>query len=124
VAVLLHLFSFYPINAVECRANQSDYGENVFNSDDHMSSIPVAAIIDGDGGVSANWRGVALAAELTQALWRKSSFSASNGQCVEVAVLRQDLVGVRDSKELGQGPALIFDGVAWTSFIESIKHST
>jgi Domain of unknown function (DUF397) len=40
---------------------------------------------------------------------------------VEVAVLRQDRVGVRDSKELGQGPALVFDGVAWMSFVESVK---
>jgi hypothetical protein len=40
---------------------------------------------------------------------------------VEVAVLGQDLVGVRDSKELGQGSALVFGGVAWMSFIEGVK---
>ena len=89
-----------------------------------MPAAPVAAIIHGDGNVSANWPEVSLAVELAQALWRKSSWSASNGQCVEVAVLRQDLVGVRDSKELGQGPALVFDGVAWMSFIESVKRGT
>jgi len=58
---------------------------------------------------------------LAQALWFKSSWSASNGQCVEVALLRHDLVGVRDSKELGQGPALVFDGSAWRSFVQSLK---
>jgi len=124
VAALLHLSSFYPINAVERRVNQSDCGENVFNSDDHMSMAPVAAIIDGNGGVSTNWPEVSLAAELTQARWFKSSWSASNGQCVEVAVLRQDLVGVRDSKEPGQRSALVFDGVEWMSFIESVKRGS
>jgi hypothetical protein len=55
------------------------------------------------------------------ATWRKSSWSASNGNCVEVTALCPNLVGVRDSKEAGQGPALIFDGAAWRSFIDSLK---
>jgi hypothetical protein len=93
----------------------------VFNSDDHRPAAPAAANIHGNGGVSANWPEVSLAAELAQARWFKSSWSASNGQCVEVAVLHQDLVGVRDSKESGQGSALIFDGPEWMSFIESVK---
>jgi hypothetical protein len=37
--------------------------------------------------------------------WRKSSFSGTGGDCVEV---RQDLTGIRDSKN-PDGPALSID---------------
>ena len=63
-------------------------------------------------------------ASLTGAIWRKSSYSACNGNCVEVADLRRDLIGVRDTKDAGRGPVLIFDSEAWRSFIESIKSLT
>ena len=61
-------------------------------------------------------------ASLSSAVWRKSSYSACNGNCVEVAELRCDLIGVRDTKDAGRGPVLMFDGVAWRSFIDSIKN--
>jgi hypothetical protein len=48
----------------------------------------------------------------------------TNGNCVEVADLRRDLIGVRDTKDAGRGPVLIFDSEAWRSFIESIKSLT
>jgi len=60
-------------------------------------------------------------ASLSKAVWRKSSWSACNGNCVEVAELRHDLVGVRDTKDAGRGPVLIFEAAAWGSFLDSVK---
>lgn len=59
---------------------------------------------------------------LSRAIWRKSSYSACNGNCVEVAELRHDLVGVRDTKDAHCGPVLVFDSAAWSSFIDSVKN--
>nr|WP_026413662.1 DUF397 domain-containing protein [Actinomadura oligospora] len=37
--------------------------------------------------------------------WRKSSYSDAAGQnCVELARLESDKIGIRDSKHLGDGP--------------------
>jgi Domain of unknown function (DUF397) len=63
------------------------------------------------------------ATEVAQATWRKSSWSTYNGNCVEVASLRSDLIGVRDTKDAGAGPVLLFSGQAWRSFVTSIKNS-
>ena len=41
--------------------------------------------------------------------WRKSSFSSMNGNCVEVAELRGEMIGVRDTKEGGACPVLLFE---------------
>jgi hypothetical protein len=62
------------------------------------------------------------AAEVAHDLvWRKSSWSAFNGDCVEVAGLRGGLVGVRDSKDR-TGSVLIISGEAWQAFLDNIKN--
>lgn len=55
-------------------------------------------------------------------LWRKSSYSAYNGGCVEVARLRDAEVGVRDTKDLGTGPVLNFGAGAWGAFLSGMKN--
>lgn len=52
--------------------------------------------------------------------WRKSSFSMSNGDCVEIAVLADAHVGVRDSKAAAE-PHLRFRPDVWTAFLGNIR---
>ncbi|MFC7793584.1 DUF397 domain-containing protein [Streptomyces cinereoruber] len=60
------------------------------------------------------------AVDLSTVTWRKSSYSNDDGgQCLEVAD-RLPRVPVRDSK-VPDGPALVFGGDAWTSFVDGVK---
>ena len=52
--------------------------------------------------------------------FRKSSYSGSQGECVEVAHNLPGLVGLRDSKD-PQGPALAFSADAWSAFLSGVK---
>lgn len=53
--------------------------------------------------------------------WRKSSHSSSaGGNCVEVARDLPEAVAVRDSKD-PQGPVLTFSPAAWQSFTTQLK---
>ncbi|WP_431874166.1 DUF397 domain-containing protein [Micromonospora marina] len=54
--------------------------------------------------------------ELTDAIWRKSTRSGTQGDCVEVADNLAAVVGVRDSKDPG-GPVLTFTLDAWRAFV-------
>ncbi|HVK23362.1 MAG TPA: DUF397 domain-containing protein [Actinokineospora sp.] len=53
------------------------------------------------------------------ATWRKSSRSSGAENCVEVADVHS-LRAVRDSKN-ATGPALVFDGAAFGTFLEDIR---
>lgn len=61
-------------------------------------------------------------ADLTDALWRKSTRSGGNGgECVEVSGNLPGLVAVRDSKDPA-GPVLTFTPDAWTAFTARTRH--
>jgi hypothetical protein len=53
--------------------------------------------------------------ELSEAEWFRSSHSEGGSQCVEVAWLDGEKVGVRDSKNPA-GPALVFAPGEWDAF--------
>ncbi|GAB1640938.1 DUF397 domain-containing protein [Krasilnikovia sp. MM14-A1259] len=60
--------------------------------------------------------------DLTGAVWRKSSRSGGSGQCVEVATNLSDIVAVRDTKDNGAGPILLFTPAEWDAFIGGAKN--
>ncbi len=52
--------------------------------------------------------------------WVKSSYSASQDECVEVATLASGGHAVRDSKD-PDGPVLRFSADEWRAFIRHVK---
>jgi|HigsolmetaAR202D_1030399.scaffolds.fasta_scaffold00824_16 hypothetical protein len=52
--------------------------------------------------------------------WRKSSYSGTGDNCVEVKVLDHGGIGVRDSKN-PDGDVLRFGGKEWGLFLAEIK---
>jgi Domain of unknown function (DUF397) len=59
--------------------------------------------------------------DIARASWRKSSMSAYNGSCFEIARLQEDRVGVRDTKDKGSGPVLVFNQNEWNAFLFGAK---
>ncbi|MET8145451.1 DUF397 domain-containing protein [Sphaerisporangium sp. NPDC005288] len=58
--------------------------------------------------------------KLQDAQWRKSSYSADQGECVEVASNVPRLRAVRDSKSRTT-PALVVTPEEWAAFVIGIK---
>ncbi len=58
----------------------------------------------------------------SRAVWRKSSYSGANGNCVEVACHVPDVVAVRDSNDPG-GPELAFSPQQWKAFTRAVKRT-
>ncbi len=56
---------------------------------------------------------------VTGGVWRKSTRSNGQGQCVEVAEF-SDSVAVRDSKD-PEGPVLVFAPGEWRAFISGAR---
>ncbi|GAA2720237.1 MULTISPECIES: DUF397 domain-containing protein [Streptomyces] len=57
--------------------------------------------------------------DLSIATWRKSTYSQTNGSCIEVAEQFADVMPVRDSKDPGRTP-LVFPRSAWSSFVTAL----
>jgi hypothetical protein len=57
---------------------------------------------------------------MTELTWRKSSFSGSQANCVEIAT--SDHVLVRDTKS-NSGAVLRFTPAAWRKFADQVKRS-
>jgi hypothetical protein len=56
--------------------------------------------------------------DFSGALWRKSSYSDGQANCVEAAVLEGGHVAIRDSKDL-YGPKLRFSAQTWRNFVKN-----
>lgn len=54
------------------------------------------------------------------AVWRKSSYSTGDNNCVEVSTSIQGWVGVRDSKLGAEGPILAFTLSEWAAFTSGV----
>lgn len=59
--------------------------------------------------------------DVSQSSWQKSDFSNMNGSCLEVSRLQSDRIGVRDTKDNGTGPVLVFTGPEWAAFLAGAK---
>jgi hypothetical protein len=59
--------------------------------------------------------------DLSQAIWRKSTFSNGNGgDCVEIAINIPGVIAMRDSKD-PDGPRLVFTPAEWAAFVAGVR---
>jgi hypothetical protein len=61
------------------------------------------------------------ASSLDGAVWHKSSYSGTQGNCVEVATNLPGIVAVRDSKHKGEA-YLAVSHTAWAALVADIKN--
>ena len=66
-----------------------------------------------------HWNGMP-AADVAGTPWRKSSYSNSQGNCVEVSSLADGSVAMRNSRD-PQGPALLYTRAEITALIQGVK---
>jgi Domain of unknown function (DUF397) len=59
--------------------------------------------------------------ELTTAEWFKSSRSNGQNACVEVAFLDGGDVALRDTKDQGRGPIMVFTAAEWDAFVGGVQ---
>ncbi|MFC6083494.1 DUF397 domain-containing protein [Sphaerisporangium aureirubrum] len=52
--------------------------------------------------------------------WMKSSFSSSNGECLECATVSDGAILVRDSKRQ-TGPVITCTPTAWRAFVAGVR---
>ena len=57
--------------------------------------------------------------DFSTALWLKSGVSGDAG-CVEVAAV-DGVIGVRDTKDRGTGPVLVFTPREWVAFLRGVR---
>ncbi|QIS22019.1 DUF397 domain-containing protein [Nocardia terpenica] len=58
--------------------------------------------------------------DLSNVQWFKSSYSGGGDECVEIAWLPADYVGIRDSKN-PTAPALVFTLTEWDAFTTAMQ---
>jgi hypothetical protein len=60
------------------------------------------------------------ASSLTDVTWEKSQYSNPNGECVEVAVLPNDEIAIRNSR-YPSGPVLVYTRAEIAAFLAGAK---
>ena len=85
-----------------------------------FAAVPCAETLGRKGRTMDQSRYGDLAAQLADAVWRKSTYSNPNGECVETAMLSSGDVAVRDSKH-ASGPVLIISPAQWRALLAQVR---
>ncbi|MEV0446281.1 DUF397 domain-containing protein [Streptomyces spectabilis] len=60
--------------------------------------------------------------ELEGALWRTSTYSGTDNNCVEYSTLQSGRSAVRDTKDRSRG-VLVFEAPVWQAFVRGMNDS-